>query len=136
MTPYSNLQIRASPNPARTDEYNKQHSLMRKCVECSFGQLKSIFRILGNKEHQLYHSAELCPGIIHSLCVLHNWLMDRKALQLGMQGLGQLPGMAPAKRRAVPWLSRGLPRGPGTLAESNQARDSIRDTFVVRQVRQ
>lgn len=64
MTPYSDAQISASPDPALSAQYNYQHSSMRISVECSFGLSKSVFRILSNKSSQLHNKVELSPGII------------------------------------------------------------------------
>lgn len=79
MIPYSDAQIAASPDPILTANYNYQHSAMRMTVECSFGLFKSVFRILSNKSCQLHNKVEYCLGIIYSLCILHNWLLEKKA---------------------------------------------------------
>lgn len=77
MTPYSESQVTASPDPALTRSYNYQHSSMRICVECSFGLLKSVFLILSNKSSQLHNKAESCPEN-HSFLVHFAQLADRK----------------------------------------------------------
>lgn len=85
-----------------------------------FGLLKTRWRILSRKEHQLRNDVSKCPGLIHSICILHNWLINKRAFQPQVQ--------MPLQHAPVPraWVVRG----PQDVEYGRALRDDVRDTFV------
>eukprot|EP00961_Rhodomonas_salina_P007305 98627-Rhodomonas_salina.2 len=70
-------------------EWSRHIESMRKDVECTFGMLKGLFRIL--KVPCRYENKECVDNVWWTCCILHNWLLSYDGLyrmEHGMQWAG------------------------------------------------